>query len=334
MDRMDKRSGDNFEWFFGVVEDRNDPLMLARVRVRAYGVHTNDKLKLPTKDLPWAQVIMPPNSSSINDIGWDGTGLMQGTWVVGFWLDENFQQPLIMGTLHGIPQFRTTPKMGFSDPTPSAEDGNASRYPTRSHEPDTNRLSRNDPDFPPGNPISRNEGQTKRIPIANEQKNSANGEALWDEPNAKYNAKYPNNHVWQTEAGHIQEWDGTPGSERIHQYHKAGTHYEIDAAGNKQTRIVANNYVIIAGDDYVNIKGTCNLTIDTDCRTYIKGNWDIQVDGNVTENIKGTMTQTVDGTVQETYKNNQTTNITGTQKQYATSLIDADAPRIDLNKNR
>ena len=156
MDRMDKRLGDNFEWFFGVVEDRNDPLMLARVRVRAYGVHTNDKLKLPTKDLPWAQVIMPPNSSSINDIGWDGTGLMQGTWVVGFWLDENFQQPLIMGTLHGIPQFRTTPKMGFSDPTPSAEDGNASRYPTRSHEPDTNRLSRNDPDFPPGNPISRN----------------------------------------------------------------------------------------------------------------------------------------------------------------------------------
>ena len=322
------RIGDNFNWWFGVVEDLEDPLKLGRVRVRVYSHHTENRSKVPIKHLPWAQVILPPTSASINDIGHDGTGLLKGSWVVGFWLDGMDQQPMIMGSINGIPQqiSKDIKHIGFNDPE--------GIYPNRAHEPDTNRLARNDESFIPPNPGDRNKGQTKNVVIANGQKNSANGQSLWDEPNAKYNATYPKNHVFQSESGHIFEVDDTENKERIHEYHKSGTHYEIDAAGNKQTRIVANNYVIIAGDDYVNIKGTCNLTIDTDCRTYIKGNWDIQVDGNVTENIKGTMTQTVDGTVQETYKNNQTTNITGTQKQYATSLIDADAPRIDLNKNR
>ena len=33
----------DFVWFFGVVEDRNDPVQLGRVRVRCYGWHTDDK---------------------------------------------------------------------------------------------------------------------------------------------------------------------------------------------------------------------------------------------------------------------------------------------------
>ena len=38
----------SFTWFFGVVEDRNDPAQLGRVRVRAYGYHTDNKDKIPT----------------------------------------------------------------------------------------------------------------------------------------------------------------------------------------------------------------------------------------------------------------------------------------------
>ena len=37
--------------------------------------------------------------------------------------------------------------------------------------------------------------------------------------------------------------------------------------------------MIVAGDDYVNIKGSCNVTIDSNCTTYVKGNWDVKVDG-------------------------------------------------------
>ncbi len=29
--------------FYGIVEDRNDPLLIGRVRVRVHGLHTDDK---------------------------------------------------------------------------------------------------------------------------------------------------------------------------------------------------------------------------------------------------------------------------------------------------
>ena len=72
---------------------------------------------------------------------------------------------------------------------------------------------------------------------------------------------YPKNHVYETESGHIKEFDDTEGAERIHEYHKSGTFYEVDASGNKHTRIVGTNYEVIAGSDFVNVKGTANLTI-------------------------------------------------------------------------
>ena len=39
-----------------VVEDRNDPQYLC-VRVRCIGIHTDDKIELPTR-LTWAQCVM------------------------------------------------------------------------------------------------------------------------------------------------------------------------------------------------------------------------------------------------------------------------------------
>ena len=39
---------DGFQWFVGVVEDRQDPQKLGRLRVRCLGYHTKDLGKLPT----------------------------------------------------------------------------------------------------------------------------------------------------------------------------------------------------------------------------------------------------------------------------------------------
>ena len=33
----------NFVWWTGVVEDRNDPVQMGRVKVRCFGYHTEDK---------------------------------------------------------------------------------------------------------------------------------------------------------------------------------------------------------------------------------------------------------------------------------------------------
>ena len=60
---------DGFIWFTGVVEDRNDPSKLGRVRVRCVGHHTDDKSKIPTADLPWAHVMHPVTDPSMNGMG-------------------------------------------------------------------------------------------------------------------------------------------------------------------------------------------------------------------------------------------------------------------------
>ena len=56
-------------FFIGVVEDRADPEQMGRVRVRIFGIHTADKVKIPTDSLPWAQVTMPVTNASFGGIG-------------------------------------------------------------------------------------------------------------------------------------------------------------------------------------------------------------------------------------------------------------------------
>mgnify|MGYP001260552152 CR=1 FL=1 len=100
---------DGFQWFVGVVEDRNDPKTLGRVRVRCLGYHTEDLVKLPTKDLPWAHPMNPITSATVSGIGQTPLGVVEGTWVVGFFTDgPSAQQPVIMGTLPGVPKYLPT----------------------------------------------------------------------------------------------------------------------------------------------------------------------------------------------------------------------------------
>ena len=95
---------DGFQWFVGVVEDRQDPKHLGRVRVRCLGYHTEDLIKLPTSDLPWAHPMNPITSATVSGIGQTPLGVVEGTWVVGFFTDgSEAQQPMIMGTLPGVP---------------------------------------------------------------------------------------------------------------------------------------------------------------------------------------------------------------------------------------
>ena len=59
---------DGFVWFTGVVEDRDDPEKLGRVRVRCVGYHSDDLEEIPTKDLPWSWVLSTVHTS-MNGLG-------------------------------------------------------------------------------------------------------------------------------------------------------------------------------------------------------------------------------------------------------------------------
>lgn len=94
---------EGFRWFIGVVEDRDDPLKLGRVRVRIVNLHSEKQSKVHTDELPWASILNSPNSSSKDKIGISPTGIQVGSTVIGFFLDgKDGNNPIIMGTLYGI----------------------------------------------------------------------------------------------------------------------------------------------------------------------------------------------------------------------------------------
>lgn len=82
---------DNMRWFYGRIEDVNDPEENGRVAVRIYGVHTEDTVLLPVNMLPWGKVLMPATNASSVGIGWSPTGITVGSDVMGFALDEAYQ---------------------------------------------------------------------------------------------------------------------------------------------------------------------------------------------------------------------------------------------------
>jgi hypothetical protein len=296
---------DGFQWFVGVVEDRQDPKTLGRVRVRCLGYHTEDLVKLPTKDLPWAHPMNPITSATVSGIGQTPLGVVEGTWVVGFFTDgPTAQQPVIMGTLPGVP--KTLPTQGD---TKGFQDVINANYPKYSGESDVNRLAVNEIGAegeelnPHSTLIQRRATREESVGTAQidgivdgvatipEDLDTENG-GKWDQPAIPYAAIYPNNHVYETEGGHIKEFDDTKDNERIHERHTTGTGYEIDSEGTKVTKVVKDNYNIITNDDYCYIQGTSRATIDKGLRVRVnsKGesgnNYNIEVGQGSNVNVE------------------------------------------------
>lgn len=90
--------------YTGVIESRMDPLKLGRCQVRVHELHTYDKTILPTSDLPWAYPLQAIDSAAISGIGRSPTGAVEGTVVLIVFRDEEKQQPIMIGTIGGIPQ--------------------------------------------------------------------------------------------------------------------------------------------------------------------------------------------------------------------------------------
>lgn len=116
------------EFYYGVVENRDDPLKLGRCQVRIVGLHTHDKSILPTVDLPWSYPVQPVTSAAMNGIGWSPTGPVPGTSVIIVFADKDKQQPLMFGTVGGIPQSKAA-AVAAEDGGNIVTDGGAIRTP-------------------------------------------------------------------------------------------------------------------------------------------------------------------------------------------------------------
>jgi hypothetical protein len=273
--------GTDFVWFMGVVEDRNDPLQIGRVRVRTH-YQTADKDILPTSDLPWAQITVPA-SAGTGDTGASSTGYVEGSWVVGFFMDgKQKQHPLIFGSISGFPTKLPDITQGFNDPR--------GVYPQRIYEPDVNRLVRSQT-------ISKDSSAEAHPSIAfrNQYVDDLTGE-----PIPARSTEYPYAKVTETESGHIEEWDDTLGSERISFMHRTGSLQEFHPDGSKVDRIMKDNYHIVYGDDYVRVRGQAKVYIDGDASLYVRGKLVTQVDGDMETHVTGNYSLDVGGNIDVT----------------------------------
>ena len=243
-----------FVWFTGVVEDRADPLFLNRVRTRVFDFHTEDKAKLPTNDLPWATVLMPTTVSGVSAIGEGIHGLVEGSWVFGFFKDgSDAQDPVIMGTIMGQNTAGSESTMGFNDPN--------GIFP-REQGIDTSDRA-----------IGIESTKKARVGIF--------------EPEDPYRGEYPYNKVRITESGHMIEFDDTPGAERINIQHRSGAFIEIHPDNKMRTRsaerfdAMQTWIVNVAGDSVVNVGGNAVTTIQGDSTITVAGKSNIDARGDV-----------------------------------------------------
>ena len=94
----------------GVVENIDDPLKNGRVKVRIFGWHTEDLIKLPTAVLPWATVTQSSTGTF--------TAPVPGDFVNGYFADgRSAQNPYVLSVLPGVRDLVANPwntSRGFS----------------------------------------------------------------------------------------------------------------------------------------------------------------------------------------------------------------------------
>ena len=313
--------------------------------------------------MPWATVLLPTTAAGISGLGSSPSALVEGSWVFGYFRDEDLQEPIVLGSLPGRPSELANSSKGFYDPN--------GVYPKYKDEPDTNRLAVN---------LKNSDGEeinphlsltlrraTRETGIATADFNpvtAADGSIIeasdgdtFNQPSIPYNTTYPYNKVMETESGHIREYDDTSGNERIHERHRTGTSYEIGPSGTRTDIIKGDHFTVLTNDRKVSVGGDADISIDGRHKIYINksntanNHYDIQVgsnanvniqvdkgdvnlvtvDGKINVNAGGDYNVKVDGNYNMTVAGSRTVTVEGTTIDNTTGSVIHRGSRIDLN---
>ena len=296
--------------YYGVVESRADPKQLGRVRVRVLGIHTEDKVQLPTADLPWATVLSHDGANS--GLGTTPSFFVEGTWVLVGFFDDHMQEPYIIGGLPGIPSTKSSnyATEGFTDPN--------NTYPVAINVSDVHENARGS--ITALSPAARDSIRKVSIPsadfdgfeIATVGSNLAVAQSnggTFDEPlvvNGTYKPTYPNNHVYNTESGHLLEFDDTTDQKRIAITHSAGSYQEYSNDGTYVSHVVSKMFEIVSSDKSSLCEGDVIETIDKSLKLKVNrlgasgNNYDIEIGEGANFNImvrSGSLNMNVNGNV-------------------------------------
>ena len=301
--------------YYGVVESRADPKQLGRVRVRIVGIHTEDKVLLPTSDLPWATVLTHDGANS--GLGTSPSFYVEGTWVLVDFFDKDMQEPYVLGGIAGIPAAVASTDVGFNDPNGT--------YPRVANVSDVHENARGD--LEAASPVARDSIRKTSIPsadfdgfdiptVGSNLTVSGSTGGTFNEPlvvdggttdtAGTYKPTYPNNHVYSTEKGHLLEFDDTTGHSRIALTHSAGSYQEYSNDGTYVSHIVSKMFEIVSSDKSSLIEGDSIETIDKSLKLKVNklgasGNhYDIEIGEGANFNImvrSGALNMNVNGNV-------------------------------------
>lgn len=308
---------DGFYWWFGVVEDRQDPMGLGRCRVRVFGAHSESLSDIPTQDLPWAHP-----SHSVNNHTF--TTPKEGEYVFGFFMDGKYaQQPIIIGIIPGFANNKKNKDLGYNDTRPYDDIKKAPKKPVSlKYKTDGSGIVITEANVQNSNG-SANTGVCESLRYPNEEqykKQTITGisrysnldktvikarsdnrdlgvvtaaDVKWDEPKTAYNPRYPYNQILETESGHTFEMDDTPKNERVSLSHRSGTFFEIHPSGTKVEKITKQNFQIVMSDDHIHIMGKAKITVDSDCYIKVIGDVKMEAMNDLDVKVSGTMNLSV-----------------------------------------
>lgn len=221
----------NFTPWFGTIESVDDPLKNGRYQVRVFGYNSANKGMLPTENLKWFSSAVS-NSAGSQSVGHSPTGYMKDSFVFGYYIDPEFQEGIILAGIAGMPG-------GVNDVSEVAT-GEGGQYLET---------------------VRKN--AVKGVP-------DARGET-WDEPPTKYAVVYPNNQVYQSQSGHIVEYDDTPGAERVMIFHRSGSFEEFHPDGTRVSKSIGQSFSIHLGGHNIFVNGSLNLVASGDYRVSVGG---------------------------------------------------------------
>lgn len=138
---------------------------------------------------------------------------------------------------------------------------------------------------------------------------------LFTEPKVEFGSVYPHNHVYESEGGHIEEFDDTPTKERYHRKHPIGTFEEIQSDGTRVVKIIGDDFLIVQNGRNLNVKGNLQVVIEGESTIYCMGNSTQTIDGNLNQMVKGNVIEHVVGDLTQTVDGNSTQTITGNVEQ-------------------
>jgi hypothetical protein len=283
-------SNNLFKMYRGIVEDNNSPIKDGRVRVRIFGIHSEDKSLVPTNTLPWAELIQPLTFGYGSGIGITSVP-RTGSWVFVILENDNPNNPIIVGGVSGKStdksnyQLPKQERIGFWDVNDLANPG----YPNN-HVIET--LA--------GHIIEIDDaGGTERIRICHTNGNEVllNNEGI-SISSVKDRTELTAGKFTQTVLNTIEI--NSTGSISIN---TAGS---VNISSNGVTNLLANGDVNLRTDAELHVSSTSHSTIN------VGGNATVDVTGNMASTVHGTTAITSVGACSLTAQAGLTADVTGT----------------------